>query len=217
MARQPKPKQSTKPGAAPGLRIIAGQHRGRRLAVPTGQDVRPTSDRARESLFNILTNGYRRNDGTALLSGALVLDGFAGSGALGLEALSRGASQVFFAEKDPAALACLRQNLAALATQDSTGQAKILAGAIERLPQADRPADLLLLDPPYGYDDVLGLLARLKQSGWLDQNSLLVLERDAKAKRDRQSADEEALQSAGLSILDRRDIGRNAFYFLELS
>ncbi len=209
MGRQQR-SRSIRPGSVPGLRIIAGEHRGRRLAVPEGKDVRPTSDRARESLFNILTNAYRRNDGTALLSGALVLDGFAGSGALGLEALSRGAHQVFFSEKDPAALACLRQNLATIG-----GQTQVLAGAIERLPQASQAADLVMLDPPYGYEALPALMAHLQQSGWLDRNSLLVLERDAKTRRERQLADEEALQQAGLSLLERREIGRNAFYFLE--
>ncbi len=194
-----------------GLRIIAGEHRGRRLAVPAGKNVRPTSDRARESLFNILTNGYRRPDGTALLANARVLDGFAGSGALGLEALSRGASQVYFAEKDPAALACLRQNLAAF-----TAQTEILAGSIEALPQASHAADLLLLDPPYDYEPIANLLLALQQRGWLNRESLLILERDAKASKGRQDSDLAAFEQAGLEPLERRVLGRNAFHFLQV-
>lgn len=191
------------------MRVIAGEHRGRRLSVPQGRDVRPTSDRARESLFNMLTNGYRRPDGTGLLPGARVLDGFAGSGALGIEALSRGAAHVTFVERDREALACLRQNLApfAQATQ-------VIAGAIEALPQASAPADLVLLDPPYAYSELGSLLAQLSARGWLKRETLLVIERDARASQDQQDQDRSAFEALGLQVLDRREIGRNAFSFL---
>ncbi len=206
MARSNKAQKLNAPA---GLRVIAGEHRGRRLAVPQGRDVRPTSDRARESLFNILTNGYRRPDGTGLLPGAHVLDGFAGSGALGIEALSRGATQVTFVERDREALTCLRQNLAPF------GQAtRVIAGAIEALPQASAAADLVLLDPPYAYSELGSLLAQLSAGGWLKRETLLVIERDARAKGDHQDRDLRAFDAAGLQVLDRREIGRNAFFFL---
>ncbi len=217
MARQRTSGQRKGPGAkasqAPqGLRVIAGEHRGRRLAVPEGLDLRPTSDRARESLFNILINGYRRPDGTGLLPGARVLDGFAGSGALGIEALSRGAAQVTFAEQSRVALECLRQNTVAFGDQ-----CRIIAGAIEALPQTSAPADLILLDPPYAYMGLPDLLPRLVARGWLAPGTLLVVERDAKAKPDQQNADSAAYAAAGLALLEQRNIGRNAFSFLRRS
>src|SRR5262245_66685262 len=96
------------------MRSVAGKHRGRRIAAPEGHDVRPTSDRAREALFNILEHGRFTTDGTSLLVGAHVLDVFAGSGALGLEALSRGAAHLTCIESGAAARAVLRANVEAL-------------------------------------------------------------------------------------------------------
>ena len=95
------------------MRIVAGRHRGRRLLAPPGETVRPTSDRAREALFNILSHGQLAAEGIPF-AGAAVLDAFAGTGALGLEALSRGAAEAAFIEQDREALATLRQNIAAL-------------------------------------------------------------------------------------------------------
>src|SRR6266853_1060603 len=95
------------------MRIVAGRHRGRRLLAPPGETVRPTSDRAREALFNILSHGRLAADG-APFAEAAVLDAFAGTGALGLEALSRGAAGAAFIERDREALATLRHNIALL-------------------------------------------------------------------------------------------------------
>src|SRR5271168_4985135 len=95
------------------MRIVGGRHRGRRLLAPLGDAVRPTSDRAREALFNILSHGPLAASGLPF-AGAVVLDAFAGTGALGLEALSRGAAEAVFIERDREALATLSQNVAAL-------------------------------------------------------------------------------------------------------
>ena len=95
------------------MRIVGGKHRGRRLLAPPGDNVRPTSDRAREALFDILSHGRFAADGIPF-AGAAVLDAFAGTGALGLEALSRGAAEAVFFERDPEALAILRRNVASL-------------------------------------------------------------------------------------------------------
>lgn len=119
------------------MRIIAGRWRGRPLAVPAGRATRPTSDRAREGLFSMLASRL----GT--FEGLRVADLFAGSGALGLEALSRGAAHCLFVEQDRAALDALRANIAALGAE-----ATVRAGAVEGAVVG--PVDLLLLDPPYG-------------------------------------------------------------------
>src|SRR5438105_15782589 len=107
-----------------GLRIVGGSHRGRRLAAPVGELVRPTSDRAREALFNILSHGRFATAGLPF-AGRPVLDAFAGTGALGLEALSRGASAAAFIENGREALSALRRNIAALGEED---RAHIIAG-----------------------------------------------------------------------------------------
>jgi 16S rRNA (guanine966-N2)-methyltransferase len=124
--------------AAP--RIIAGTYRGRRLVVPAGDRVRPTKDRVKEAVFSAL-------DARGLLADAVVVDLYAGSGALGLEALSRGAAEVTFVERDRAALAALRQNVAAIGDPPSVHVAASDARAWLRGGRAT--ADLVLADPPY--------------------------------------------------------------------
>src|SRR6266480_7374693 len=119
-----------------GLRIVGGVHRGRRLAAPAGETVRPTSDRAREALFNILSHGSFAAGGLPF-AGRPVLDAFAGTGALGLEALSRGASAAVFIENGRDALATLRRNIAALGEED---RAHIVAA------DATRPARAAMVD-----------------------------------------------------------------------
>src|SRR5215469_15220668 len=106
------------------MRIVGGRYRGRRLLAPAGEAVRPTSDRAREALFNILSHGRLAAEGIPF-AGAAVLDAFAGTGALGLEALSRGAAEALFIEQDRQALAALRGNIAALGETD---RARIIPG-----------------------------------------------------------------------------------------
>src|SRR6266568_5724355 len=115
-----------------GLRIVGGVHRGRRLIAPSGDLVRPTSDRAREALFNILSHGDLAAGGLPFADRP-VLDAFAGTGALGLEALSRGASAAAFIESEREALAALRRNITALGEED---RAHIVAGDATRPPRA---------------------------------------------------------------------------------
>ena len=147
------------------MRIIAGQWRGRRLAAPRGQETRPTADRTRETLFSMLTSRL------GSFEGLTVGDLFAGSGALGIEALSRGAASCLFVEQDGEALKALRANLASVgATAD------IRAGSVLALGPVKTPLDLLLLDPPYGSGAGAVALERLLRLGWLAPASSVSLE-----------------------------------------
>ena len=131
------------------MRIIAGTHKGRRLSTPRWDGLRPTSDRLRETLFDILGSH---------VEGAHVLDGCAGTGAVGLEALSRGAAHVVFIDRDPRAIALIRRNAAACGVADRcTFRRAALPAAFRRL--APAVFDLILLDPPYGAPDIGAMLA----------------------------------------------------------
>jgi 16S rRNA (guanine966-N2)-methyltransferase len=155
-----------KTSGPPGLRIIAGQWRGRKLIAPTGETTRPSSDRLRETLFSSLTS---RLGG---FSGLAVADLFAGSGALGLEALSRGAASCIFVEQDRAALSALETNSR---TVGASG-CDIRAMSAFHLPPRSTPLDLILLDPPYVLEGVSGLLDDLVNKGWADPATLLSVE-----------------------------------------
>ena len=156
-------------------RIVAGVAKGRRLAVPAGLATRPTSDRAREGLFSTLESIR----GT--LAGARVLDLYAGSGAVGLEALSRGAAHALLVEADPRALRVLRANITSLALPG----AELSHGQVDRLvsgpPGGDR-YDLVYADPPYAIGDpeVAAVLSALREHGWLAPAALIVIERSAR-------------------------------------
>ena len=128
------------------MRVTAGAHRGRKLAVPAGRDVRPTSDRARQALFNILEHGGFVDGGGSPIRGAHILDAFAGSGALGLEALSRGAASATFMETAAPALDAIRQNVEACREED---KAEILRADATRPPRARVACGIIFLDPPY--------------------------------------------------------------------
>ncbi len=139
------------------MRVVAGTCGGRRLVTPEGRDTRPTTDRVREATFNALGS-------LDAVAGATVLDLFAGSGALGIEALSRGARHCTFVDADPRALACVRANLDACGLTD---RATVVRGDAERYVAAlppDAPLDLVLLDPPYAFDGWTALLAALPAS-----------------------------------------------------
>jgi 16S rRNA (guanine966-N2)-methyltransferase len=157
-------------------RVIAGAARGRRLAVPPGDGTRPTGDRARESLFSALESEFGG------LSGLSVLDLFAGSGALGLEALSRGAAEVLLVEADRRVTRLIAQNIAAV---DLPG-ARVVADRAERAvaagPPKEAPFDLVLLDPPYAVSDaeVVTILTGLAEGGWLAADAVAVLERSSR-------------------------------------
>src|SRR5712691_5057413 len=146
-----------------GLRIVGGSHRGRRLVAPSGELVRPTSDRAREALFNILSHGNFAASGLPF-AGRPVLDAFAGTGALGLEALSRGASAAAFIESEREALGTLRRNVAML---DESERAHIVAGDATRPPRAAFVCAVAFLDPPYRSGLAPSALAALAAAGWL--------------------------------------------------
>ncbi|MDG3011058.1 16S rRNA (guanine(966)-N(2))-methyltransferase RsmD [Rhodococcus sp. D2-41] len=154
-------------------RIVAGQFGGRRLRVPPS-GTRPTSDRVREAMFSAV---QARMD----LDGAAVLDLYAGSGALGLEALSRGADHVVLVESDTKAAAVARANAAELGSTGVAVRQSTVAGAL--VGAADREYDLVLADPPYavGEDEVRAVLDALVAGGWVGEGSLVILERSSRS------------------------------------
>ena len=151
------------------MRVVAGTARGRRLRSPDGDTTRPTSDRVREAVFNALFSQGRLDD-------ARVIDLFAGSGALGIEALSRGAAHVWFVESDRSAVAVIDDNLDTLGFR---AESTVLPIEVERAIAAGfgGPVDLVLADPPYSYDDWVGLSERLVPL--VDADALLVAESGA--------------------------------------
>jgi 16S rRNA (guanine(966)-N(2))-methyltransferase RsmD len=156
------------------MRIIAGEHRGRTIAAPPGLTTRPTPDRVRGALFSALES---RLGGPGSLEGVRVLDLFAGSGALGLEALSRGAAQATFVERDRAALKILEANLATLGL---AARARVLpedaVRAVQSLAARGERFDAVLMDPPYGAPEALEALSALGEKGVLRTGGVLVFE-----------------------------------------
>ena len=179
------------------LRIIAGHWRGRKLQAPPGETTRPTADRTRETLFSMLLSRLGSFDGLT------VADLFAGSGALGLEALSRGAASCVFAEQDAAALRALRANAAAL---DAQGQCDIRAGSVLALGQAKAPLDLILLDPPYGSGAGAVALEKLNRFGWVGPATWISLE----------TAHNEDPQVKALEVVADRKIGKARITLLRM-
>lgn len=182
------------------MRIVAGKWRGRRLAELGAGDaeahLRPTTDRVRESLFNTLGGGKFG----APIDGARVLDLFAGTGALGLEALSRGAASAVFVDTGLMARALLRKNIALCQAQ---GIAKILRRSATDLgPHTGAPFDLIFLDPPYGTELGAAALAAAKAGGWIAPGALVVWEDSV-----------EPPPPAGLIPLDRRRYGNTTISF----
>ncbi|HXP22089.1 MAG TPA: 16S rRNA (guanine(966)-N(2))-methyltransferase RsmD [Streptosporangiaceae bacterium] len=158
-------------------RIIAGVAGGRRLAVPAGRSTRPTSDRAREGLFAAVLAML------GSLAGAAVADLYAGSGAVGLEALSRGASDVLMVESDARAAQVIRQNIAAVGLPGARCVQDRVDRVIGRGPGACPPRDLVFADPPYavGEDELERILVTLAGQGWLAPEALVILERAARS------------------------------------
>jgi 16S rRNA (guanine966-N2)-methyltransferase len=157
------------------MRIVGGRHRGRRLLAPPGRAVRPTSDRAREALFNILSHGDLAAGGIPFAAAA-VLDAFAGTGALGLEALSRGAAEAIFFERDRDALAGLRRNIEILG---ETARTRIVPGDATRPARGAVCCAVAFLDPPYGSGLAAPALAAFAAAGWLTSDALAVIETGA--------------------------------------
>lgn len=179
------------------MRIIGGLFRGRRLVAPKGRSARPTADRVRESLFNILAHGD-----APPLAGARVADLFAGTGAFGLEALSRGAAHVHFIEHAPQSLAALRTNVATLGLG---GKSTILARDVRHLPEMPAPFDLVFLDPPYREGLIPVALAVLRRRSWIGAGSLIVAE----------AAQDEALAlPEGFHLRKARTIGPAQMLFI---
>ncbi|MDJ0920296.1 MAG: 16S rRNA (guanine(966)-N(2))-methyltransferase RsmD [Henriciella sp.] len=184
------------------MRIVSGQYKGRRLVAPKTRATRPTSDRARESLFNILAHA----DWAPALVGARVIDLFAGSGALGLEALSRGASECLFVENARPAQTAIRDNIAALKAQKQT---KLLArNAVSLGPRSQVSEvgfDFAFLDPPYGKDLLKPCLDGLAQGKWLSEQAVVIAE----------TAVDETPDLAGWIVLNARESGAAKLWFLK--
>ena len=171
--RAPAPK----PAARPRLRVIAGELRGRRLVAPAGDAVRPTKDIVREAVFSAL-------DARGAIRDAGVLDLYAGTGALAIEALSRGAARAVFVERDAAALAAVGQNVAHLGLGDRSRVVRSdVAHFVSGSPPPEAPFGLVCADPPYDTTDAAAgaLVAALAAPGWLTADALVVLERPARS------------------------------------
>lgn len=184
--------------AGQGVRIVAGEFRGRSLIAPRSQTVRPTSDRLRESLFNVLTHSY-----DDIVDGARVLDLFAGTGALGLEAISRGAVYALFVDEGVEARGLIRENIEALGL---TGRTKLFRRDATKLGPAGtvQPFDLVFADPPYARGLGEPALAAALSGGWLKPGALVVLE---------ESADAKVLPVEGLQIIETREAGDTQLVF----
>ena len=155
------------------MRIIAGDWRGRKLVAPPGRLTRPTSDRTRETLFSMLASRI------GSFEGLRVADLYAGSGALGLEALSRGAAEARFVETDRDALAAIRANIDAL-----KAKATVSPASAERLSPVDVPFDLILADPPYKVGSGNAVVEAVADAGWLAPGGWLAIETDKKEEVD---------------------------------
>jgi 16S rRNA (guanine966-N2)-methyltransferase len=183
------------------MRIVGGRHRGRRLYAPPGDAVRPTSDRAREALFDILSHGRLAAEGVPFAE-EVVLDAFAGTGALGLEALSRGAAEAVFFEQSAEARAVLRKNVASLGESD---RARIVPYDATRPPRAALQCAVVFIDPPYRSGLAASALAAIEAAGWLSPDALAVIEIRAR---------EEFYVPAGFTRLDERVYGAARLVFL---
>lgn len=187
------------------MRIVGGTHRGRPLAAPPERTTRPTTDRVRESLFNMLAHSpaLQDADGSSRVDGGIVLDAFAGSGALSLEALSRGAAQAFLFETDAEARRVILRNAQTLKLD---GQLTLRGNDALNPGPATTAADLVFLDPPYRTDLGSRALTALNAAGWLKSDALVVVE----------SAKEEAAFPAldGFTLLDERQQGPARLTFL---
>ena len=176
------------------MRIIAGAWRGRLIDAPAGASTRPTADRVRETLFSMLVSRL------GSFEDLRVADLFAGSGALGLEALSRGAAHATFVDRDAKAVAAIRANAEKLGAAE---RVRVLAGSALALPRAG-PFDLILADPPYAPGSGSEAAAAVIAAGWLAPGGLLVVET---ARKDSVAAD-------GLELVTDRQVGKARLSFL---
>ncbi|QKV19211.1 16S rRNA (guanine(966)-N(2))-methyltransferase RsmD [Oricola thermophila] len=183
------------------MRVVGGEFRGRTLASPKpgATDIRPTTDRTRESLFNILVHRWPEK-----LDGTRVLDLFAGTGAVGIEALSRGAAHVLFVEHSVQGRGLIRSNVETLALQ---GRTKLFRRDATRMGEIGtmEPFDLVFADPPYGKGLAERALSALLDGGWLKPGALLVVE---------EAADAGFAPPQGFALADARDFGDTRMYFM---
>jgi len=184
------------------MRIIGGKFRGKVLTSPEDDSIRPTADRTRESVFNILASRLG-----ASFDGLRVLDLFAGTGALGLEALSRGAAHVTFVDTGADARGLIRDHIEAFG---AGGVAKLLRRDATALGEAGTmgPVDLVFLDPPYGKGLAEQALVSLRNGGWLKPETLLVLEEGSEVP---------VMLPDGFVLDDRREYGAAAVHFIRVN
>lgn len=183
------------------MRIVGGTFRGRPLVAPEGRDaVRPTADRTREAVFNILMHRFQGQGFT--FYDARTLDVFAGTGAMGLEALSRGAGRVTFLEQDGAALRALDANVRAMRADEDTD---VVKGDATRPPTAPARHELVFLDPPYDRDLLTPALSALARAGWLAPDALCVAEH---------RFSDDLTAPDGFEVLDERRYGKAKVTFL---
>ena len=171
------------------MRIISGEWRGRKLIAPRGDATRPTADRTRETLFNMLASRLGSFDDLR------VADLFAGSGALGLEALSRGAAHCLFVEQEKPAVDAIKANILALGARD---RSKVQQGSVMTLGPTSEPYDLLLLDPPYRTGAANVALDRMQRLGWIGPETWIAVE----------TSDKESVEVSGLDIAADRKVGK---------
>ncbi|MDX1291944.1 MAG: 16S rRNA (guanine(966)-N(2))-methyltransferase RsmD [Hyphomonas sp.] len=184
------------------MRIIAGEHKGRAIAAPKGQGTRPTGDRARESIFNMLAHA----DWAPEIDGARVIDLFAGSGALGLEAMSRGAAFCLFVETDHGARGAIRDNIETLGLYGNTRLHRRSATDLGEKPAGlGAPFTLAFLDPPYHKGLAEPALAGLVAGHWLVDDALAVVETGA----------DESIAPDGWDTIETRDYGAARIWFLK--
>ena len=189
------------------MRVIAGKYKGRNLKAPAGRNTRPTTDRIKESLFSSILSYYGD------LDGCVVLDAFAGSGALGIECMSRGAKSVQFFERDREALKALNANVELLGLADATRVRN--ADVFANPPVYGVAFNIVLLDPPYAYDaaDVFDFLAKLNSKGMLAQDALITYEHACEARIE----DALCASSCGLRVVSEKTYGKTtAICFLGL-
>lgn len=179
------------------MRIISGEWRGRSLVTPKGDATRPTADRTREALFSMLVSRF------GSFEGLTVADLFAGSGALGLEALSRGAEKCIFVEQDRAAIDALKANIAKLGAKG----AEVRQGSVLSLPPVNTPMDLVMMDPPYNTGAGAVALDKLGRLGWIGAATLVSIE----------TSKGESIDVAGFEVEAQRDYGKARITLLRAS
>ncbi|MEZ5682152.1 MAG: 16S rRNA (guanine(966)-N(2))-methyltransferase RsmD [Erythrobacter sp.] len=180
------------------MRIVAGEWRGRKLVAPPGDLTRPTADRTRETLFSMLTSRLGSFDDLH------VLDLFAGSGALGLEALSRGAATCLFVEQEASAIKAIRANIDTL---DARKRTTVQQGSVMTLGPAKTAHQLILLDPPYGTGAGEVALDRMLRLGWIDASTWIALETGAR----------ESVAVKSLECVADRRVGKAHLWLLRLA